>query len=655
MHDSGSTRDQKLIFINSGDNIEGTNTDFNLSFPAERFTAQEPAKMRLNLHQFQMNKCWPNINRSNRRFFMAIPTIDSDNPGPDPLPTGQPALRSRYDWQPIDLVASLIPDATTALTNPPTTALTSNAPRLGDLVTAGRTAIQDERFNRIGDGLNIKDIARCPRSKFPADGIITYGVTAGTSSLLQIEYNYEQPLGDTRDLRSVLEYSINMRLHQIAYGEPYDSRYDLGFAVGWLKRYNLQQPVSPERTDPCLAVQVDFDEDQQFTIWWCSGLPNARWPTAATNRLAAGKGANGTNVWNPRQDALLVNGNGTGGGQGAAAIYFMFPQFQNGSQDDYITGIANGTNGVPAYPNIPLNTGFGADSYSMFGDCGEVLGAWSCRANQPSTNTVDMFDQLVLPAPATTNEVGASGLIPICITRGASNDPNNPSFPDFTIGDAGLVGWKFPAPPNLETWRSVNIHCENVQNNNYESIGFTQGHDKTQQKLCVPSTLMAKIPLPTLEYQVSNESWFSGSTFPPAPAPTTDNPDVRHSAWSEMIGTNIYNKISWEATWSTIFGITLDNPTLNAIRFILKDDKGRPIDTLVNNTSNKKNVTQQNAGVEMTVCFHVIYNPPIPKPLANNEIAEQVLPTETLLGGANTNTIMNSEAQQAGMYHIDIN
>lgn len=633
MHDMGSTRDQKLIFLNSGDNIDGKATNFSLQFPSERFTAEEPAKMRLNLHQFQMKKIWPDINPTNRRFFMAIKT------NPD-----QPGNTARYRWFPIDLVESNV-QGTSALAH------SCNAFPVPDALTwesrgLNTDGIQAPKVNYIYP-LNIKDIFRCPRTKFPSGGTTGsipphFAVNEGNSSIGGIQYSYSQPLADTKDLRSVLEYSINMRLYQIAYyTTPYDTRYDPGGAITWLQRYTGNSTLTGITDEPCLAVQVHFTEQQRFEIYFCNGLPNMRYPLIAPNIL----GSDPTVGWNDVTGGLLVRGqtNVTPTvDDGASAIYFCFPQFKDGNDADFTSGIRNDTNQQPAWPDIPIAAGFSQDPLGTFNDCNEVLGAWCCRANQPSTVRRQQFNGLTLPLGY--NEV-VSGLVPITAPRTAL----------LPAGDSALIGWRFPSMPTLQSMRSINIHASNVMSNNYESIDFTQGHNKSQQKTSVPSTLFAKIPLPVNKYHMSEGEWSSPTVVTP-----TGNPQHRPTAHSEMICQDVWDKVSWEAPWSTIFGITLDNPVLNQIQLELMDEKDRPFSEFCWPNTNSapqgvnKNLLQNNAGIEMTICFHNFYVPPIPRDeKLHVETQEQTMPTDTLLGGANTNVVMESDAQMAGSYFAD--
>ena len=165
-------RDQKDIYIDSTDNYSGKNScDFLVNLDRNSFQAIEPEVIRINCKQFSMKKTWYDINsQQNQRFFIACQ---------EPVGVGVSPSQRLY---PCDLI----------------------------------TQYQGAKGNPYPkqNGVNVQDFCRYDPVAMRAQEII-FPSTDDLAPMGTYDYNN---FPKNPDLRTIIEYSINMTFRDIGLG-----------------------------------------------------------------------------------------------------------------------------------------------------------------------------------------------------------------------------------------------------------------------------------------------------------------------------------------------------------------------------------------------------------------------------------------------------
>ncbi len=573
-------REQKLIFLDSATNVRGNGVDFDVELPSNRFRSDPPMDMKLNLHQFEMRKTYPTIHYNNMRFFVSI--LEPAGEGVNTNAFGKSAR-----MYPIDILGDYI----------------------GNAGTGVKTIIDPTSGSPLQQRqpITLSDVYRLQYDDWGVGGDLPVDKAPSSSAVPPVPnqellgYSYKIP-PNCVDLRTALEYSINMRLKHIEAGYNYDPNYNFD------ANPNLTDPVS----NNCLAVQVGVNEGTGcFELFYCDGLPDARFPRVASNRYDVG-----TFAPIPVGSGFCIVGN---------RMAFHFPQVANPSPEtltNALQGWSASFTGNAQFINPPYVDDMLASLTSQrdcFQDSGELLGAHLCRNDLVAGYTGTAWS---IPA---TPPILSTGLIPY---PSGGNAPDNVN-----------TGFLFQYPPILDTLFNIVVHAVNIPNNNFETIGFSQSNNTSVQKICNPSTILGRVPVPQITYN-------TGSTGVSLMAYRAQQAVAQPTSFNQRLSPDFYDKISWEAPFANIFGIRLEAQALNSVKILLTDTKLRPFSTyLIDDTQSLRNLA-----TKMTICFHIEYHPPVPRPVGIYSETPQELPSETKLGGANTNTIMEQQAQMSGKY-----
>jgi hypothetical protein len=528
-------RDQKDIYIDSTDNYSGKNScDFIVNLDRNSFQAVEPEVIRINCKQFSMKKTWYDINSlQNQRFFISC------------LEPGGVGVFPATRMYPCDLI----------------------------------TQYQGNRANPYPkqNGVNVVDFCRYDpalwRSNLPNGPAVINDAVPG--------YSYTQGPRNP-DLRTIIEYSINMTFRDIA----------LGLITYNGVTFPANSTAGPP-AGPYLAVQVRFDSStRQFSYHFLNGLPNARFPEEATNV------ATGTAV------EIVSN-----------RVQFHFPEIPNPTIDALNSAFPVQLNN-PLYLQDMANDPVGCNQTTYKLMCGRVA-----RPQQPS-----QVDGAVY---------GVAGLV------------NTGFLPDTTLFPTATTEayWGYN-PAQIDCMENIYIRSVNLPSQNFSSIGSSQNHNFVP-KTAPHGDIICKIPLPIKRFTRGNNTGFRFYSEDVPDYPSAQAQYVQLHGDHQLVGAGAcYDKIDWLEPHAGLFGITINNPTLDSVGIQLTDEKGRNLSGMgYDNVS----AIQGNLMCNMVLCFHKIYIAPVPRPMGSQE--RQQLPQTVLEGGVQNNDYLLTNAMLTNTYN----
>ncbi len=284
----------------------------------------------------------------------------------------------------------------------------------------------------------------------------------------------------------------------------------------------------------------------------------------------------------------------------------------------------------PQYPVPAVPGAISAAAYTqlresrksgLYNDSGELLGARLVRNDDG--NWIDLADTLFIPgAPG-------NGYLP------NSWEPSD--FLNQNTSNVRFSKWTSYYPVQLDTMNYINVHVLNTPGNNFKTIDFDANKNEVTQYEANPTTILARVPLPTKKYS-------TGSTGGIVP---TQADNRAFSAWTgrdQLIGTEWFDKICYTAPFPTIYGMTLQNPKLGNLQMVLTDGKGRDLPGAYDETQ----AEQGNLNCCATICFHQSFKPRIPDPAGMPPVNPTANPQNVVEGGINNSTYLEQQAMLEG-------
>ena len=549
---SGTMRDQKLLFTDSTINVQGNGTRFNLQFPMSRFSVDPPEHIRLNLHQFQMYKNFGNIHQHNRRFWLMVNNTNT--------PAEGNLIGVGWTFYPVDLL--------------PAQSLKS-----------------DPDFSPM----DIYDYYRSPYDDNSS------AISGDKVSVYPVIYNVDTIPPVSPDFRTLLEYSINCALQRFNSVNPAISLpvvYD-GVTYYTTKAFNpTTYPADPGLVNQ-LSCQVHWDvHTRKMGLRWVNLLPNdlPRYPTLAPAQYVP-----------------------------SGTIQPLFTQMKDMTQNIFDSVFLNPSFPLPAVPgnvNASAYTQFKSSRDSgVYNDSGELLGARSIR--NIDGNWEDVVSFFGLPgAPG-------AGFLP--------NSWRPSDFRDFGLVTCRSTTLTSYYPVQIDTLNYINVHVLNVPGNNFKTIDFDANKNAVGQYEANPTTILARVPLPTKKFS-------TGSTGGVIPT-TADNRS--NSTWTgrgQLIGTEWFDKICYSALFPTIFGMTLQNPKVGNLQMVITDGKNRELPGAYDDIQ----AEQGNLSCCATICFHTSYNQKLPNPEGVPPVPATANPQNVVEGGIHNNTYLEQQAMLEG-------